>query len=166
MTTRSLAEPAYDIDVQIDPQLAASVDDRRLAEVAHGVLQREGQPTGTALTLVITTDDAIQELNRLYRQSDRPTDVLAFAAQESGQGSGCDDAGFVTADEDFACYLGDVIISYDTATAQAAEQGHELDRELALLVIHGCLHLLGYDDEAPEPRQRMWARQQELWESL
>ena len=166
MTTPSPAEPEYDIEVQIDPQLAESVDDQRLAEIAHGVLRREGQPTGTTLTLVITTDDAIQELNRLYRQSDRPTDVLAFVAHESGHQSGCDDAGFVTADDDFVCYLGDVIISYDTAVEQATEQGHGLDRELALLVIHGCLHLLGYDDEAPEPRQRMWARQQELWESL
>ena len=166
MTTASPAEPEYDIDVQIDPQLAESVDDERLAEIAHGVLRREGQPTGTALTLVITTDDAIQELNRLYRQLDRPTDVLAFAAHEIGQGSDCDDTGFVTADVDFSRYLGDVVISHDTAATQAAEQGHGLDRELALLVIHGCLHLLGYDDEAPEPRQHMWARQQELWELL
>jgi probable rRNA maturation factor len=166
MTTPSPAEPEYDIDVQIDPQLAESVDEKRLAEIAHGVLRREGQPTGTVLALVITTDDAIQALNRLYRQSDRPTDVLAFAAHESVPDGDDDEADFVTADDEFARYLGDVIISHDTAAAQAAEQGHGLDRELALLVIHGCLHLLGYDDEAPEPRERMWARQQELWESL
>ncbi len=165
MTTPSPAEPEYDIDVQIDPQLVESVDDERLAEIARGVLRREGQPAGTALALVITTDDAIQELNRLYRQSDRPTDVLAFAAHESVP-EGDDEASFVTADDDFTRYLGDVIISHDTAAAQAVEQGHGLDRELALLVIHGCLHLLGYDDEAPEPRQRMWTRQQDLWESL
>jgi probable rRNA maturation factor len=166
MSMPSPIEPKYDIDAQIDPQLAASVPAECLTEVARSVLRHEGQPTGTALTVVITTDGAIQELNRLYRQADRPTDVLAFAARESANESAGDDAGFIIADEDFGRYLGDVVISYDTAAAQAAEQGHGLDRELALLVIHGCLHLLGYDDEAPEPRQRMWARQQELLESL
>ncbi|MBC7238285.1 MAG: rRNA maturation RNase YbeY [Chloroflexi bacterium] len=150
--------PDYEIEVQIAPEFADLIDGARVADVARAVLHFEGWPTGTALAVVISGDPFIQALNRTYRQTDRPTDVLAFAAQEG--------ADFVVADEEAGRYLGDVLISYDTALAQAAEQGHPVEEELNLLIIHGCLHLLGYDDEEPEARSRMWARQEEILRAL
>lgn len=94
------------------------------------------------LTLRLTDDSEIQALNSQYRQIDRPTDVLAFAALE---------ADFPELnDSTEPIYLGDIVISLTTATQQAQAQGHELLTELAWLAAHGFLHLLGWDhpDEA------------------
>lgn len=97
---------------------------------------------GYELTLRFTTDPEIHELNRQYRAKDQPTDVLSFAALE-------DDLGMpLPADE--PVYLGDIIVSVDTAQRQATEREHSLQLELSWLVSHGLLHLLGWDhpDEA------------------
>ncbi len=99
----------------------------------------------------------IQALNRTFRQVDSPTDVLAFPAAEGND--------FVLPPE-LPPYLGDVIISYPTALAQAEAQGHPVEQELTLLIVHGCLHLLGYDHETEEERQQMWARQEALCTQL
>ena len=98
------------------------------------------------LSLAITDDLAIQQLNLQYRQQDRPTDVLSFAALESDIPEiPIDDSGYVE-----PISLGDIIISQTTATRQASERGHSLTYELAWLAAHGLLHLLGWDhpDEA------------------
>ncbi|HCH63261.1 MAG: rRNA maturation RNase YbeY [Deltaproteobacteria bacterium] len=87
------------------------------------------------LSVVLCDDPHIQALNRDHRQIDRPTDVLSFAMQE-GEGQLDDDP-----------VLGDLVISIDTARRQAAELGHSLDHELRVLLVHGLLHLLGYDHE-------------------
>lgn len=131
------------------------VDEERLRQIADAVLAQEGQPTAE-MTLVLTDDATIQALNRAFRQVDSPTDVLAFPA-------GGED--FVLPPE-LPPYLGDVIISYPTALAQAEAQGHPVAEELTLLIVHGCLHLLGYDHETEEQRQEMWARQEELCAQL
>jgi probable rRNA maturation factor len=88
---------------------------------------------------------------------DQPTDVLAFAAQEG--------EAFVLPEGE-PPYLGDVIVSYPTALAQATEAGQPVTAELALLVVHGCLHLLGYDHAEPDEQARMWARQGAILDSL
>jgi|YNPNPStandDraft_1061719.scaffolds.fasta_scaffold20805_3 probable rRNA maturation factor len=132
------------------------VDEERLRQIADAVLTQEGQTTAE-MTLVLTDDATIQELNRTFRQVDSPTDVLAFPTAEG--------ADFVLP-PDLPPYLGDVIISYPTALAQAEAQGHPVDQELTLLIVHGCLHLLGYDHETEEERQRMWARQEALCAQL
>ncbi|MGQ9608072.1 MAG: rRNA maturation RNase YbeY [bacterium] len=85
------------------------------------------------VSIYITNDEEIQELNRIYRNVDAPTDVLAFAMREGEDG------------ELNREILGDVIISLSTAERQANEFGHSLEIEIALLVAHGILHLLGYD---------------------
>jgi probable rRNA maturation factor len=92
------------------------------------------------LSLVLCDDPFIHALNRDYRGKDRPTDVLAFAQRE-GEGADPDDD-----------ILGDVVISLPTATRQAAARGHSLAREVQVLLVHGFLHLLGYDhgDDAEE----------------
>ncbi len=85
------------------------------------------------VSLYITNDDEIQKLNRAFRNVDAPTDVLAFAMREGENG------------ELNPEILGDVVISISTAERQANEFGHSLEFEIALLVAHGILHLLGYD---------------------
>lgn len=91
------------------------------------------------LSLRLTNDAEIKVLNHQYRQQDKPTDVLAFAALE---------ADFPMNEEmrsQLPLYLGDIVISVDTANRQATEQGHPLQTELAWLATHGLLHLLGWD---------------------
>lgn len=98
------------------------------------------------LSLAITDDLTIQQLNLQYRQQDCPTDVLSFAALESAVPEiPIDDSDYVE-----PIYWGDIIISQTTAIRQAAERGHSLTYELAWLAAHGLLHLLGWDhpDEA------------------
>ncbi|WP_309736988.1 rRNA maturation RNase YbeY [Chamaesiphon sp. OTE_75_metabat_556] len=105
-----------------------------------------GLPPGDAyeLSLRLTSDGEIQALNAQFRQQDRPTDVLSFAALEVDFPQGADNS------SDSAIYLGDIIISVDTAVRQAPEHGYSLRKELAWLASHGLLHLLGWDhpDEA------------------
>jgi len=99
------------------------------------------------IVLAFVADPEIRELNRKFRKKDRPTDVLSFPLNERG------------ADGKF--YLGDIIISVPTATAQAAELGHSLERELEYLTVHGFLHLIGFEHgkshEAEEEKiRREW----------
>lgn len=91
------------------------------------------------LSLRLTTDAEIQSLNAQFRNKDQPTDVLSFAAMEVNFPEIEDDAA------DLALYLGDIIISVDTAVRQAPEHGYVLRKELAWLASHGLLHLLGWD---------------------
>lgn len=97
------------------------------------------------LTLRLTDDDEIQQLNREYRQCDRPTDVLAFALLDSG----------ISVPEHAPFYLGDIIISVETAHRQAGDRGHSAITELSWLAIHGLLHLLGWDHPNEERLQEM-----------
>lgn len=89
------------------------------------------------LSLVFCEDDFIHTLNREYREKDRPTDVLSFPQDP--------DAGL----------LGDLVISLPTATRQAAERQQSLATEVEWLFLHGCLHLLGYDDDTDEQADEM-----------
>jgi rRNA maturation RNase YbeY len=102
------------------------------------------------LSLLLVSDAVMRELNRDWRGKDRPTDVLSFAQAE---GPGGAPAGL----------LGDVVISLDTARRQAAERAETLASELDRLLIHGVLHLLGYDHErSPVEARRMQRRERAL----
>ena len=104
--------------------------------------------------MVVTEDARVRQFNREYRGLDEPTDVLSFSAQETLP----DAAAFVSAPE-LAHYLGDVVIAYPYAAAQAPTFGRFVADELALLAVHGTLHLLGYDHATPVEEEAMWARQ-------
>ncbi len=123
---------------------------RWLEELAEAVMEAEGCHPEAELSVVIGDDEWIQTLNQEYRKKDRPTDVLAFPQDLSPAGA--------------AQLLGDVAISAETAARQAEEVGHSLERELALLLTHGILHLTGWSDETPGERRRMMRRAQELVE--
>ena len=122
----------------------------RVIEAVRNVLARHEVEEGTALTIVVTGDEQVRELNQEFLAVDAPTDVLSFPAdplpeemQEDGP------------------YLGDLVIAYPYTARQAEENGHALDDEIVLLVIHGTLHLLGYDHADDETQTQMWAQQQD-----
>lgn len=148
------AEVEFEVEVQIAPALAVPVTTglplaERLREIARAVLRHEGRQG--ELTLVVTDDEGIRALNRDFLGLDVPTDVLSFSAQEEG-------GPFISAPE-VGSYLGDVIMSYPRAVEQAQEQGHSTEQELSLLIVHGVLHLLGYDHADDAEKAVMWARQ-------
>jgi probable rRNA maturation factor len=109
------------------------------------------------LSLRLTTDTEIQALNAQFRQKDQPTDVLSFAAMEVDFPNLEQDPS-----HDSPLYLGDIIISVDTASKQAPEHGYSLTRELAWLASHGLLHLLGWD-HPDEPSLLEMLHQQETF---
>jgi probable rRNA maturation factor len=112
------------------PRLA--VQQASLMRVAELVLEAVGE-TQSELSVELVGDQRMRRLNREYRKKDRSTDVLAFAMRES--------------DNPCPTMLGDVVISVPTALRQASEAGRSLDHELAALLVHGVLHLCGYDHE-------------------
>ena len=144
------------VEVQIAPAFEENVPAERLKAVAEEVLRHEH--SSGQVTLVVTDDQGIQELNRDFLGIDAPTDVLAFSAQEG-------ERAFVAAPE-ASSYLGDVIISYPRAVAQAGEMGHSLKLELNLLIVHGLLHLLGYDHAEEGEKALMWATQDKILRGL
>lgn len=135
----------YDISIEVtaDP---AGADVGALRVLAERVMRGEGVDQGTGLSILITGDASVREMNRRFLGIDEPTDVLSFPD---------DSADFVEAEG--PPYLGDIAISLETAQRQAAELDHSLDAELAHLLVHGILHLCGYDhvdDTGEEQRMR------------
>lgn len=98
------------------------------------------------LSVLLTDNPTIADLNQTYRGQDRPTDVLSFSQRE-GEGGRSDDP-----------MLGDIVISIERALEQAQDYGHTPEREVAFLAVHGLLHLLGYDHETPEDERVMMAK--------
>ena len=147
--------PRVSLAIQLDSQIGAELDEERLHHLAVETLRLEGVVQSFSLGLFITDDEGIRELNRRYRGVDEPTDILAFGGEAEGFVSPPDES-----------HLGDIVISYPRAASQAQERGHSVAREIDLLFLHGLLHLLGYEDETPEKRVRMWARQEEVLGAL
>lgn len=148
-----------DIGTSIEEGFQEAVDERWLKEIGLQVLKAEGVAPPYELSLVITDSETVHRLNRDYRGMDEPTDVLAFSMLARKQG----DNSFILP-PDGLTRLGEVIISYPQAAEQAKEQGHTTQRELTLLIIHGILHLLGYDHEEMEEEAKMRERERELLE--
>ena len=113
--------------------------------------------------LVICRQKRVRQLNKTYLGEDEPTDVLAFAMLE--QGATADLLPFTTPPDGIA-HLGEVIISYPQAVKQAEEHCHSVKREVATLIIHGVLHLLGYSHDTPEPKRKMSAREAAILNSV
>ncbi len=147
------------IEVLVAEKFQREVEGSWVKKIIRQVLRDEGVPPPYEVSLVFTDSETVQQLNRDYRGVDEPTDVLAFyMLPQKGV-----DSSFALP-PDGITRLGEVIISYPQAVAQAKEQGHSPERELALLVIHGILHLLGYDHEEPEEEHKMRQRESELLE--
>ncbi len=129
---------------------------RTILAPARRLLQQEGLARA-GVSVLLTGDSAVHDLNLRYRGYDKPTDVLSFAQRDLQAG-----APPAPALPGERVELGDVIISVDTAARQAVTHGVTLEEELALLAVHGVLHLLGYEDETDEGIERMRAREREL----
>ena len=113
----------------------------------------QDQPfTNPQVSVLFVDDKRIQELNRQYRHEDRPTDVLSFMMLDKNE---------PPASPGEPTHLGDIVISLETAHRQARDISHSLKKEIALLLVHGYLHLLGYTDDKEEDRQKMHDEQQQ-----
>lgn len=118
-----------------------------MRRVANHVLRREGASGRVSLAVALVSDRAIRALNRTFLHRDRPTDVLAFPANDSA-------------------YVGDIVISVGRARVQARAAGHAVGTEIALLLVHGLLHLLGHRDQTAAQREAMMRRQRALLREL
>ncbi len=149
-----------EINVLVDEGLEGCPEVSWLQSVAEQVLLAQNAGPGVELGLVITSQERVQELNRSYLDRDEPTDVLAFSMLPELHTEG-DLPPFVPP-PDGVLHLGEVIISYPQAVTQAKEQGHSVKKELATLIIHGVLHLLGYEHDKPELERQMRAKEAEI----
>lgn len=139
----------------MDPDFRGRTDKKWLRRLVRGALLAHGAGTDMELSLFITDDATVRQLNGRYRCQDRTTDVLSFALEADGRElAASDTAGFVMPPGEKA-HLGEVIISYPRAAEQAAERNLPVEDELALLVVHGVLHLLGYDHDRPAKEREM-----------
>lgn len=116
--------------------------------LAHFALTLEEAPENSELSVLIVDVEEMRDLNMKYRGIDSPTDVLSF---------GCDDPCPVEGDEPIT--LGDIIIAPQVAERQAEELGTTIEQELNLLLVHGVLHLLGYDHETDDGAEAMQGRE-------
>ena len=173
MSSPQSANSRYErrIDVAISEPFRKELSAEWLAKVAADALQSalpEGAPG--QLSLMVTDDDTLRELNRDFRGLDEVTDVLSFSPAHPGHWEGEAEAPqerALSADDSEAFFfilppgeppvVGEVIISYPQAQRQAQEQRHTTDWELAMLVVHGVLHLVGHDHEDPQEAARMQA---------
>ena len=138
-----------EIDVLFDTGYKRVLDKDWLREMVGKVLTAEHQ-ANAEMGILITGQEKIRQLHKEYMGEDEPTDVLSFAMRERGPADAPD---FVFPAGDVA-HLGEVIISYPQAEIQADEHGHSIRKEVAILLIHGVLHLLGYDHDQAERHKR------------
>lgn len=124
-----------------------------IAAAIEGALKNRGRAGSVAVRVV--DDETIHEINREYREVDRPTDVISFPAEEGEE---------ILAPPDG--FIGDIVISYPRAEEQSAEYGHSVRRELSFLAVHGTLHLLGYDHMKEEEAGEMFALQDEILDEM
>ena len=158
MATRRSPRPAHRIDVQVARPFRSALRAPWLRRIARQVLAAEGVGA-CELGVVISDEATVRELNSRYRGLDEPTDVLSFGLGEPGEGP------FALPPGETAP-LGEVIVSYPTAVRQAAEQGHSVEAEVAHLLVHGILHLLGYDHLEAKDERAMRQREEEILGAL
>jgi probable rRNA maturation factor len=155
-----------------DEQDAVPIDVLRWVRLAQLVLREERAPDDAELSVVFVDEQAMSDLNERFLDATGPTDVLAFPLDDDvapggrqpdqgGRGPG-------SADEptDPPTVLGDVVVCPAVAARQAPEHAHPVDDEIALLVVHGVLHLLDYDHAEPAETERMRRRERELLEQF
>jgi probable rRNA maturation factor len=145
------------VDFSIENGIRAAWDEARISRLVSSIVSRERPHLADyVLGLHLVGDDTIRELNATHRAKDSATDVLSFPLE--------DRAFVLPPGEPLA--LGDVVVSYPRAAAQAEEYGHSIERELAYLVAHGVLHVLGYDHEVESEQQVMRQKEEAALEPL
>ena len=140
------------MDVFLANEQPLGFDEATLSSLARHALSAEDVDEGAELSLLFVEADHIRKLNNRFAGNDYATDVLAFPMMED--------------DEEGSLLLGDVVICPEVAQKNAAELGHELQDELAALVVHGTLHLLGYDHQREDDKTKMDTRSSEILSSF
>lgn len=157
------------IEKETDTELSFDYE-ALIRAVVSEALDYVGCPYEASVSVLLTDNEAIREMNREYRQLDRPTDVLSFPMIDYEE-----PADFSRLEEEPEAYfdpetgellLGDIVVSLETMRAQAAEYGHSEQRELAFLVAHSMLHLSGFDHMEDGERRIMEAKQEEILQKL
>ncbi len=141
------------INIVISDEYLERVEEGLLTSAAETVLQLSGITDEVEMSVVIESDEQLSDLNQRFLGINAPTDVLSFPADEMDPDSGLR-------------ILGDVIISFPRAVEQAAAANEKLEDELQLLVVHGTLHILGYDHATAEDKTTMWLEQQRALDKL
>lgn len=149
------------VAISIDPAFKLELSTLWLRRVEKSILEAASAPKAVEVSLLITSDETVQDLNRYYRDEDHTTDVLAFALSERDETS----VEFRTPPDGLE-HLGEVVISYPQAARQANEHKHSVKSEIALLMTHGTLHLLGYDHGLEEEAGIMRAKEKAVMLSL
>lgn len=124
-----------------------------IREIAMAVMKFEGSPDNAQLSMVFCDDEAIKDINNQFRGKNEPTDVLSFPMELEN---------FIPE----VRMIGDIVISTDTAARQAEEYKHSVIAEIVILMIHGLLHLHGYDHIEEEDRVKMRARESDVLNML
>ena len=140
------------ITVQINTRISPLIDEAFVYHVAASTLDILGFEFNE-VSVVLDNDEQIRNLNKTFRKLDEPTDVLSFSSGEIDPDTG-------------SRYLGDVVISFPRAKAQAVEQGHSIKKELTTLIVHGILHLAGYDHENSKQEKELFSIQNEIIDEL
>jgi probable rRNA maturation factor len=140
------------VDVFLANEQERPIDEARLSALTRHTLKAEDVDEDIEISVLLVTRDHIRQLNARYAGADHATDVLAFPMMED--------------EEDETVLLGDVVICPEIAMKNASSLGRGLDDELDTLVVHGTLHLLGYDHQGEEDAARMQSRLQEILDSF
>jgi probable rRNA maturation factor len=141
------------INILIEEPYVSMLDPDQLEQAAQAALDYIDIQDGVELSIVVDSDERLQELNKQFLGIDAPTDVLSFPADEVDPDTGLR-------------YIGDIILSCPTAQSQALEAGVSLEVEAQLLVVHGVLHLLGHDHDDEENKAIMWSAQKVILAGL
>ncbi len=151
-----------EINVLIEEGIEVEPSAEWMERIVEKVFMYENTTPELEISLVITGQERIQNLNREYRHQDKPTDVLSFSLSEQNPEEQTPFIG----PPDGLLHLGEVIISYPQAVIQAQEHGHSIKKEMAILIIHGILHVLGYDHEKPDKEPAMVVHEKEILANL
>lgn len=141
------------ITIESIENLSPAIPAELIEKTALAALAQQSTPADVELTILLSNDVQLRELNLQWMGINAPTDVLSFPSDETDPETG-------------SRYLGDILISVETAARQAARAGHPVEAEVQLLTVHGILHLLGHDHAEEEEKARMWAAQAEILETL
>lgn len=147
------AEPRRVITVRREKNLRRKVSVAAVRRAVRRTLQMQAFPKACSLSVLLAGEETVASLNASYRGIPRPTDVLSFSARYMDPETGL-------------FYLGDIVVSLPRAARQAADRHAALEHEVLLLVVHGTLHLLGYDHETAAGKKRMWRTQKKILQEL
>ncbi|AEN99192.1 Putative metalloprotease [Fructilactobacillus sanfranciscensis TMW 1.1304] len=151
-----------DLEIYDETNGQVSEDQKKLIKnVLDFAAKKIGLKANTEMSVTMVKNDRIQEINRDYRKVDRATDVISFAIEDEND----DEFPVMMSDEmkaEIPENIGDIFVSIDKVNEQADFLGHSVDRELGFLIVHGFLHLNGYDHMKPEDEKVMFDLQRKI----